>query len=114
MTRVRCILVETTVPVRILPRMETKPVNGHFLSRELSQSFEKLRYRSDLTDIAALDGSFGSFEAQPNVLVPSPSTFSHPLALCILALVIEEDVRLLLISPLRLNGQFGRHGLCGR
>jgi len=32
MMRVRCILVETTVPVRIRPRMETRPVNGHFLS----------------------------------------------------------------------------------
>lgn len=30
--RVRCILVETTVPVRIRPRMETVPVKGHFLS----------------------------------------------------------------------------------
>lgn len=29
---VRCILVETTVPVRIRPLMETWPVNGHFLS----------------------------------------------------------------------------------
>ena len=32
MTRVRCILVETTVPVRIRPRIDTSPVNGHFLS----------------------------------------------------------------------------------
>lgn len=32
MTSVRCILVETTVPVRIRPRMETRPVKGHFLS----------------------------------------------------------------------------------
>lgn len=32
MMRVRCILVETTVPVKIRPRMETRPVNGHFLS----------------------------------------------------------------------------------
>jgi len=31
-TSVRCILVETTVPVRMRPRIETKPVNGHFLS----------------------------------------------------------------------------------
>jgi hypothetical protein len=30
--RVRCILVETTVPVRIRPRIETWPVKGHFLS----------------------------------------------------------------------------------
>jgi hypothetical protein len=29
---VRCILVDITVPVRIRPRMETMPVNGHFLS----------------------------------------------------------------------------------
>lgn len=29
---VRCILADTTVPVRIRPRMETRPVNGHFLS----------------------------------------------------------------------------------
>lgn len=32
MMRVRCIFVETTVPVRIRPRIETSPVNGHFLS----------------------------------------------------------------------------------
>tara|TARA_R110002003_G_scaffold172_3_gene14104 strand:+ start:3531 stop:3944 length:414 start_codon:yes stop_codon:yes gene_type:complete len=29
---VRCILVDMTVPVRIRPRIETMPVNGHFLS----------------------------------------------------------------------------------
>lgn len=29
---VRCILVDTTVPVRIRPRIETIPVKGHFLS----------------------------------------------------------------------------------
>ena len=32
MMSVRCILVLTTVPVRIRPRMETMPVKGHFLS----------------------------------------------------------------------------------
>lgn len=32
MTMVRCILLETTRPVRIRPRMETRPVKGHFLS----------------------------------------------------------------------------------
>ncbi len=32
MTSVRCIFVETTVPVRIRPRIDTRPVNGHFLS----------------------------------------------------------------------------------
>ena len=29
---VLCILVEITLPVKIRPRMETMPVNGHFLS----------------------------------------------------------------------------------
>lgn len=32
---VRCILVDTTVPVRIRPRMETRPVKGHFLSAKV-------------------------------------------------------------------------------
>jgi hypothetical protein len=34
MTSVRCIFVDTTVPTRIRPRMETNPVKGHFLSAE--------------------------------------------------------------------------------
>ena len=38
MMRVRCILVETTVPVRIRPRIETMPVKGHFLSAEKNSS----------------------------------------------------------------------------
>lgn len=32
MMMVRFILVETTLPVRMRPRIETRPVNGHFLS----------------------------------------------------------------------------------
>jgi hypothetical protein len=32
MMRVRCILVETTLPVRMRPRIDTMPVKGHFLS----------------------------------------------------------------------------------
>ena len=36
MMMVRCILVETTVPVRIRPRIETMPVKGHFLSAEIT------------------------------------------------------------------------------
>jgi hypothetical protein len=31
---VRCILVETTLPVRIRPRIDTPPVKGHFLSAQ--------------------------------------------------------------------------------
>lgn len=32
MMMVRVILVDTTLPVRIRPRIETRPVQGHFLS----------------------------------------------------------------------------------
>ena len=41
---VRCILVETTVPVKIRPRIETIPVKGHFLSMyEPSMAFLGVR-----------------------------------------------------------------------
>lgn len=53
MMRVLCIFVETTVPVRIRPRIETMPVKGHFLSKgprldvspELKASLEDDAYR---------------------------------------------------------------------
>jgi hypothetical protein len=43
--RVRCILVLTTVPVRIRPRMETMPVKGHFLS-EMHHTSVQLSFKS--------------------------------------------------------------------
>ena len=39
--RVRCILVETTVPVKIRPRIETRPVKGHFLSVGIESQFSE-------------------------------------------------------------------------
>lgn len=62
------------------------------------------------TDVAALDGVLGGTEAQTDILVPAAALASL-LALG-LALGVEEDVRLLLESALRLDGQLGRHG-CG-
>lgn len=53
---VLCILVETTVPDKILPLMETVPTNGHFLSM-----YEPLM---------AADG----------VLKPNPTSLYHLLA----------------------------------
>jgi hypothetical protein len=38
---VRFILVETTFPVSIRPRIEISPVKGHFLSKELSHDEHK-------------------------------------------------------------------------
>lgn len=51
-------------------------------------------------------------ESKTNVLVPSSSALADLLALGGFHFVVEEDVRLLLESPLGLHGQFGRH-VCG-
>lgn len=134
MIRVRCILVETTVPVRIRPRMETMPVKGHFLSvmqKNRISVFVRLEtavkmsiglfqpvvpwnneHRDQgalLTDVGAFNGSLGCSEAQSNIFVPSSSTLADSSALCSLDLVVEEDVRLLLVGALGLHGQLGRH-----
>lgn len=61
-----------------------------------------------LVDVAALNGSLGGTETQTNVLVPSSSTLARSGALG-LGLGVQEDVRLLLESTLRLDGQLGRH-----
>lgn len=61
------------------------------------------------TNVAALNGGLGSTESQTDVLVPSSATLSDSLALR-LGLSVGEDVRLLLESTLRLDGQLGRHG----
>ena len=62
------------------------------------------------TDIGTLDGGLGSTESQTNVLIPSPA-LSNLLALG-LGLGVLENVRLLLVSALRLDGQLGGHD-CG-
>ena len=117
MTRVRCILVETTVPVRIRPRMETSPVKGHFLSRipcQTTSSKSKAPSRSlrDRTNVCALNRSLRCPEAQPNVLVPSSPTLSDSGALRSLDLLIDEDMRLFLERAFRLYCQLRRHD-CG-
>lgn len=108
MTSVRCILVETTVPVRIRPRMETSPVKGHFLSvRAPCQPLPhpNLHY-GRRTNVIALDGCLGCLEAQSDVFIPSSLALTDSsvlAALGALVLGVEEDVRLLLISTLALN-----------
>lgn len=59
------------------------------------------------TDVAALNGGLGGTETQTDVLVPSAAVLARSGGLG-LGLRVEEDVRLLLESTLRLDGQFGR------
>ena len=66
------------------------------------------------TDVAALNGVLGGTETKTDILVPAAGLTS--LLGLGLALGVEEDVRLLLESALRLDGQLGRHdcGWCDR
>jgi len=59
-----------------------------------------------LVNIVTFNGILGRPEAQTNVLVPSLSTST--LCLCS-SLMVLEDVRLLLISALTLDCEFGSH-----
>jgi hypothetical protein len=63
------------------------------------------------TDVASLNGGLWGSESQSNVLVPSSTTLANSGGLG-LRLRVEEDVRLLLESALRLYGKFGGH-VCG-
>jgi hypothetical protein len=59
------------------------------------------------TNVAALDGGTGGSETQTNILIPSSSALARSAGLG-LGLGVLEDVRLLLESTLRLDGQLGR------
>lgn len=63
MTRVRCILVLTTLPVKIRPRMLTRPVKGHFLSVAACLVSYVLQYRNvPLFPMPSLTQSSFSFD----------------------------------------------------
>lgn len=62
------------------------------------------------TDVGALNGGLGGTETKTDFLVPAAG-LANLLGLS-LGLGVQEDVRLLLVSALRLDGQLGRHG-CG-
>jgi hypothetical protein len=74
---VRVIFVETTFPVRMRPRIEISPVNGHFLSRRwlVPGSYESIL---EHTNICAVDGFRRCFETQTDILVP-PLFFGRDL-----------------------------------
>lgn len=64
MIMVRVILVDTTFPVKIRPRMETSPVKGHFLS---APTFRKCMitetYVNERTDVSTINGIRRDLEA---------------------------------------------------
>lgn len=64
------------------------------------------------TYVGPLNRSLRGPESKSNVLVPSSSALANLLALRAFRFGVEEDVRLLLESPLGLHCQFGRHN-CG-
>lgn len=60
----------------------------------------------------AFNGGLRCPESQSHVLVPSSSTLADLCALCALGLLVDENMRLLLVGTLRLHGQFRSHD-CG-
>jgi hypothetical protein len=60
---VRFILVDTTLPVRIRPRIEMSPVKGHFLSKVSSQDEYIYNRHGSLTDVSAVDSLRRCFES---------------------------------------------------
>jgi hypothetical protein len=61
---------------------------------------------SQRTDVRTFNGSLGGTETQTDILVPSSSALARLGGLG-LNLGVKEDVRLLLESTLRLDGQLG-------
>lgn len=75
--------------------------------RSLSSKISQVSILIARTDVAALNGGLGGSETQTDVLVPSSATLARSGGLG-LGLRVLEDVRLLLESTLRLDGQLGR------
>ena len=76
---VRVILVDTTRPLRMRPRMETSPVKGHFLSTARVRICPIVATNEHAhTDVSALNRLRGGLEAKANILVP-PLLFGRNL-----------------------------------
>lgn len=61
-----------------------------------------------LVDVGSVNGGLGGLETQTDVLVPSAAVLASAGSLADL-LGVLEDVRLLLVSALALDGKFGGH-----
>lgn len=88
MTIVRVILVETTLPVKIRPRIETSPVKGHFLSDITMNSPSIMRQMYRRTDVSAVDSFRRGLESKTNILVPPLVLGRYFLAAFIPAIII--------------------------
>ena len=94
-----CLISRIPPSTKIYPQLsKSVPIAGFRVSRVVH------------TDVGALNGGLGSTETQTNLLVPAAGLTS--LLGLGLSLRVLEDVRLLLVSALGLDGQLGRHG-CG-
>lgn len=90
-------------------RLFVYSTDSRLLFTTLSPSSRQIIVEFVHTNVAALNGGLGSTESKTNILVPSSATLSNSLAFG-LRLAVGENVRLLLESALRLDGQLGRHG----
>lgn len=92
------------------------PVSFYIASRQDLESnpptSHRVSPRASLTNVVALNGILGGPETKTDVLHPSPATLLGPLGQATSPLSVLEDVRLLLVSALALDGQLGRHDCC--
>lgn len=70
---VRVIFVDTTLPVKIRPRMETLPVKGHFLSVVNNRSLRSTFYQNMVMNAPI----YMSLIASDGVLNPRPTSLYH-------------------------------------
>lgn len=93
-------------------------MKGHFLSTSWGMDYQpctRVKKRSSFllrpfrrgtgahTDVGALNCGLGCLEPQADILIPSSPTFSNSVALCLLRLVVDEDMWLLLEGTLGLH-----------
>jgi len=87
-------------------------LGGHNSTRkDTTTDGDETSERAFLVDVISFNGGLWCTESQSNVLVPSSSTLPNSAGLR-LGLRVQEDMRLLLESALRLHGEFGGHD-CG-
>lgn len=71
MITVRVIFVETTLPLRRRPRIETRPVQGHFLSILCQYSvLVRVSRKALLTNVSTVDSGVRGLETKTDILVP--------------------------------------------
>lgn len=98
---VRFMAIDTTVPVRILPRIETSPVKGNFLSGYLLIGNRDTLLRLHI-NVVSVYGSSRGFDTKSNVAIESRTPLARPSNAHTLASRCNTNVRLALVGTLRL------------